>query len=805
MAICSKCGSTFDKGVSTIYGIVRVDHEDNRINPEDKDTGLTEYKPVGLAKAEYCNNCLKKQRNSTLKQGFGQLGASIVMMVIAGFLSENTNFIFYGLAISGFGSFLGAMAVIVSAFINSTLVEGLKPRSFKKDEILYPLIDEDIDLSGKIDGNHTTRYELIPENQLKKKPKNIADANSLLGVKEELKRMYKEYKSGNVNETEHVDLKVNEKVAVKKVENHEDLQTKAAGLIGGIKGKFINKDKKETKAEENDSLSENEKLLADFKEKLADFEEKAKNAENPAVKSTYEDLVAVTKKAIGELEPKVAKEIKDRKKKEAVEIKEEKVETAPIEEIKVEEPKPEDPNKKDKKSLIDKIKGLSTAVKVAIGAGIAALIIICVVVATKKPEINLNDYLVFETSGYNGTAAVEIEIDFDRLFEEHGDDLQFTENYLDTIYADEELNYIYEDLAYYYEVEPSSQDMLSACVCPYFKDDDNLYVMKFDISNGDEYGFTFDTRSLNVLDLFKCKIKYEDDVYKVSGLEESITIDLFSFIDKSIVNITGNNGYGTAKFNNTNIKNENNLIFDDGTYRLEFHSNNSDYDQYYINAYKNGDMYDTYILRIEEYCESGLYNGDTVDLYYDGINELKELGLLFKEDFLYIDVYTLYQGDFNYSQVEEYLQNYIKGKDSNAEDLYIQQIMYFKCPSSIGAFNDVISVDYYYSTGEDEFADVQTMLYDPSLDGDGKLHVSEAITNNKVDMYEQLELEYQQVGYYGNIETYKDLLDTLDMDVIEDCIDAGYESRDYINLFKQMYLNENTYVIYDEYHTALDN
>lgn len=319
MSICSKCGNSFYKGITTIYGIVRVDHEDNRVSPEDKDTGLTEFKAIGLAKVEYCKDCLKKQRGKLLKQGFSQFGVSIIMMVVAGLLSENTNFIFYGLAISGFGSFIGSMVIIVSAFINSSLVEGIKPESLKKDEIIYPLVDEDIYLTGKIDGNHTTRYELIPENQLKKKQKSVADSNSLLGAKEELKKMYKDYKSGNISETDQVDLKVNEKVMVKKIEDHEDLQTKAVGLISEIKDKFRNKDKNEKKVEENDSLSENERLLADFKEKLADFEEKAKNADNPQIKFTYEEMIAVTKKAIDELKAKVVEN--DIKKEETSELK----------------------------------------------------------------------------------------------------------------------------------------------------------------------------------------------------------------------------------------------------------------------------------------------------------------------------------------------------------------------------------------------------------------------------------------------------------------------------------------------------
>ena len=72
--------------------------------------------------------------------------------------------------------------------------------------------------------------------------------------------------------------------------------------------------------------------------------------------------------------------------------------------------------------MIGKIKAVLK--KVLIGACVAVVIIIFIMI-NSGPTIYLNNYLVFETDGYDGYGTVKASIDWDAIKQKYGKKLNF--------------------------------------------------------------------------------------------------------------------------------------------------------------------------------------------------------------------------------------------------------------------------------------------------------------------------------------------------------------------------------------------
>lgn len=153
--------------------------------------------------------------------------------------------------------------------------------------------------------------------------------------------------------------------------------------------------------------------------------------------------------------------------------------------------------------MIGKIKAVLK--KVLIGACVAVVIIIFIMI-NSGPTIYLNNYLVFETDGYDGYGTVKASIDWDAIKQKYGKKLNFVSQ------GKNEYDKIYNII--------SPMDVLWGCVKI------NLNETK-ELSNGDTIEYTWDIDNM-FSTYVKCRLKYKNGIYSVSDLKEIRTFDAFS-------------------------------------------------------------------------------------------------------------------------------------------------------------------------------------------------------------------------------------------------------------------------------------
>lgn len=159
--------------------------------------------------------------------------------------------------------------------------------------------------------------------------------------------------------------------------------------------------------------------------------------------------------------------------------------------------------------------GVIILIAVAISA------VICAFLLTRKPSIDLDDYLTFESSGYDGYGTASASIDWKAIGKKYGSRLSFTDK------AHEKYG-IMVDLA-----EPL--DAVRAGVSVEIDGNGSL-------SNGDTvtYHWVVDE---TLPDYVKVKLKYKEGSFAVSGLQEIETFDAFADLD---ISFGGFSPVGTA-------------------------------------------------------------------------------------------------------------------------------------------------------------------------------------------------------------------------------------------------------------------
>ena len=173
----------------------------------------------------------------------------------------------------------------------------------------------------------------------------------------------------------------------------------------------------------------------------------------------------------------------------------------------------------DGKKITEGMKGLvsniklnkaSKKVKIIVGA-LVAVVVLAIMVANAKPTINLDDYLVFETEGYDGYGNAHVHVDWDAISEKYADKIK---------YVSAAKNQYGEFLNFLSPVEA-----LRECVSVKVDSDSKL-------SNGDEVNCTWDVND-NISDFITCKLKYDDKTLSVSGLTELGKFDAFKDLNVS--------------------------------------------------------------------------------------------------------------------------------------------------------------------------------------------------------------------------------------------------------------------------------
>lgn len=180
--------------------------------------------------------------------------------------------------------------------------------------------------------------------------------------------------------------------------------------------------------------------------------------------------------------------------------------------------------KVDMEKVTGKIKAIPKKVIAITAITIVALIAVVGISKSIGKTINLNDYLLFETSGYNGYGSVDVSVDWEAIEAKYGDKITYkdqnTEEYGGLM-----------SLA-------SPLDIMKTFVRVNVEGNDNL-------SNGTEITYTWSV-SPEVLEKFSCKLKYEDGAYTIEGLTEVGTFDAFADVEMEFIGIAPN---GQANIN----------------------------------------------------------------------------------------------------------------------------------------------------------------------------------------------------------------------------------------------------------------
>ena len=177
----------------------------------------------------------------------------------------------------------------------------------------------------------------------------------------------------------------------------------------------------------------------------------------------------------------------------------------------------------DLSKLIDRIRQIPKRLIICSAVVFIAAIGTIVIIRNIKPTISLNDYLVIDLSGYDGYGSANVRVDWGKIEKDYGNKIALT-----------------KDGASKYATNGRSVkiiDILRANISAKLDKSDVL-------SNGDQVQYMWDI-SDNSTAYVNCKLKYSDDSFNVSGLDE---IEKFNPFDDLEVEFSGTSPKGTVNF-----------------------------------------------------------------------------------------------------------------------------------------------------------------------------------------------------------------------------------------------------------------
>lgn len=181
--------------------------------------------------------------------------------------------------------------------------------------------------------------------------------------------------------------------------------------------------------------------------------------------------------------------------------------------------------------ITKKAKKLPLGLIIAAIVGVIAVLIAVIVIKSATSAIPLDEYVVFETSGYDGYGSVRVRVDWDAVEEKYGDKVSYTEK----ARAD------YGGFLSFM----TPVDLLADCIKVKADVEENL-------SNGDVITYTWEPDE-DLYEYLNCKIKAEGGTYTVSGLEEIAAFDAFSDLKVSFTG-AGPNGKVNYEYMGNDLK-----------------------------------------------------------------------------------------------------------------------------------------------------------------------------------------------------------------------------------------------------------
>lgn len=156
----------------------------------------------------------------------------------------------------------------------------------------------------------------------------------------------------------------------------------------------------------------------------------------------------------------------------------------------------------ENQTITDKLKKISKKTWGIIGACVALVLVLLIVIALHKPTVNLNDYLKVTYGEYDGGGVAYTEIDWNSMKED------------------------FENKISYKRGMAQTGGMTPIDIIMEYTNA-NIEGKNEKLSNGDKVSYTWKVDKDAIAKLIKCKIKYSDGSKKVSGLKEMELFDPF--------------------------------------------------------------------------------------------------------------------------------------------------------------------------------------------------------------------------------------------------------------------------------------
>ena len=156
----------------------------------------------------------------------------------------------------------------------------------------------------------------------------------------------------------------------------------------------------------------------------------------------------------------------------------------------------------ENQTITDKLKKISKKTWGIIGACVALVFVLLIVITLHKPTVNLNDYLKVTYGGYDGGGVAYTEIDWNSMKED------------------------FENKISYKRGMAQTGGMTPIDIIMEYTNA-NIEGKNEKLSNGDKVSYTWKVDKDAIAKLIKCKIKYSDGSKKVSGLKEMELFDPF--------------------------------------------------------------------------------------------------------------------------------------------------------------------------------------------------------------------------------------------------------------------------------------
>lgn len=156
----------------------------------------------------------------------------------------------------------------------------------------------------------------------------------------------------------------------------------------------------------------------------------------------------------------------------------------------------------ENQTITDKLKKISKKTWGIIGACVALVLVLLIVIALHKPTVNLNDYLKVTYGGYDGGGVTYTEIDWNSMKED------------------------FENKISYKRGMAQTGGMTPIDIIMEYTNA-NIEGKNEKLSNGDKVSYTWKVDKDAIAKLIKCKIKYSNGSKKVSGLKEMELFDPF--------------------------------------------------------------------------------------------------------------------------------------------------------------------------------------------------------------------------------------------------------------------------------------